>query len=117
MKNKTFLLLALLLSSSALLAEGNPLAGAATDMVKDSATSAAKDAVKEKVTDAAKDMLKESAAPKDTTSTEAATPATEARQAADSSAASADTLKTQVENAPADATKPVKAHKKASKKH
>jgi predicted small secreted protein len=59
MKNKTLLFISLVLSSSILHADLNPLGGVGTDMVKDAAT----DAVKEKVTDTAKDMAKDTMKP------------------------------------------------------
>jgi predicted small secreted protein len=75
MKNKTLLFISLLLSSSILHADLNPLGGVGTDMVKDAAT----DAVKEKVTDTAKGMAKDAMkpAPADAAKdTKAAAPAT-----------------------------------------
>jgi hypothetical protein len=126
MKNKTLLLLTLALSSSILHAELNPLAGAGSDMVKDSATGAAKDMAKEAVTNSAKDMMKEAAAPvapKDNPQgVETANPAGEKMQATDKSVTSTDTLKNQPTSTPASTEEPVKAvkhkaHKKSSKKH
>jgi predicted small secreted protein len=122
MKNKTLLFISLVLSSSILHAELNPLSGAGTDMVKDSVTGA----VKEKVTDSAKDMVKGAitpAAPTDASKdTEATSPAGGEAQAIDTSATNADTQKTPSENAPATTEEPVKAvknkaHKKSSRKH
>lgn len=106
MKNKVVLFVSLILSSSILHAELDPLTGGATDMVKDSVTGA----VKEKVTDTAKGMVKE-----------AVTPAVPTDAAKVTEATSMEAPKTPVENAPVSTGKAVetvkdKVHKKASKK-
>jgi hypothetical protein len=58
MRKQTLLLVSLLMSSSALFAEPNPLAGAATEVAKDSATGAAQESITGTATNAVKDSVK-----------------------------------------------------------
>jgi hypothetical protein len=100
MKYKALLFISLVISSSILHAELNPLSGAASDMAKD----AAADAIKEKATDTAKEMAKEAIAPAATTPTPAPT--------------STETPKATTESAPTATAKPVKpTHSKKHRKH
>lgn len=143
MKNKTLLLISLLMASSSLFAEPNPLADAATGMLKESATAAVpKEAVQGAAAVGKAQALQEGVknAPAalegqakgaviDATKQQLNNAVSTAVKPVDTSAAAVDASKAQVGNAaapvttsvPAVAEKPVKAvkskaHKKSSKK-